>query len=124
MRQPRHGYRVNIDTVLLAATLLLLSLGQILFKLASKGISFGDPRSLLSPSLLSGLFVYGLATIMWILVLKRLPLSLAFPFYGLTFLLVPLLAHFLIGEKIGYQTLLGGGIIMFGVFVTSWGKIA
>jgi drug/metabolite transporter (DMT)-like permease len=110
--------------LLLAATLLLLSLGQILFKLASKGISFGDPRSLLSPSLLSGLFVYGLATIMWILVLKRLPLSLAFPFYGLTFLLVPLLAHFLIGEKIGYQTLLGGGIIMFGVFVTSWGKIA
>lgn len=109
---------------LLAATLLLLSLGQILFKWASKGVSFGDPRSLLSPSLLSGLFVYGLATIMWILVLKRLPLSLAFPFYGLTFLLVPLLAHFLIGEKIGYQTLLGGGIIMFGVFVTSWGKVA
>jgi drug/metabolite transporter (DMT)-like permease len=110
--------------LLLAATLLLLSLGQILFKWASKGVSFGDPRSLLSPSLLSGLFVYGLATIMWILVLKRLPLSLAFPFYGLTFLLVPLLAHFLIGEKIGYQTLLGGGIIMFGVFVTSWGRIA
>ncbi|KAF1724632.1 hypothetical protein CSC76_13465 [Pseudoxanthomonas mexicana] len=110
--------------LLLAATLLLLSLGQILFKLASRGVSFGDPRSLLSPSLLSGLFVYGLATIMWILVLKRLPLSLAFPFYGLTFLLVPLLAHFLIGERIGYQTFLGGGIIMFGVFVTSWGKIA
>lgn len=110
--------------LLLAATLLLLSMGQILFKYASKGVSFGDPRSLLSPSLLSGLFVYGVATIMWILVLKKLPLSLAFPFYGLTFLLVPLLAHFLIGEKIGYQTLLGGAIIMFGVFVASWGKIA
>jgi ribose/xylose/arabinose/galactoside ABC-type transport system permease subunit len=34
-----------------------------------------------------------------------------------------LLAHYLLGERIGYQTLLGGAIIMAGVFVTSWGRV-
>lgn len=109
--------------LLLGATLLLLSLGQILFKWASVGLSLKDPRSLLSPGLIAGLVIYGIATVMWIMVLKRMPLSLAFPFYGLTFLLVPVLAHYLLGERIGYQTLLGGAIIMVGVFVTSWGRV-
>ena len=109
--------------LLLSATLLLLSFGQILFKWTSGGLSLRDPRTLLSPSLIAALAVYGIATVMWILVLKRMPLSLAFPFYGLTFLLVPILAHYLLGEKIGYQTLVGGAIIMLGVFVTSWGRV-
>ena len=109
--------------LLLGATLLLLSLGQILFKWSSVGLSLRDPRSLLSPELFAGLVIYGIATVMWILVLKRMPLSLAFPFYGLTFLLVPVLAHYLLGERIGYQTFLGGAIIMAGVFVTSWGRV-
>lgn len=109
--------------LLLGATLLLLSLGQILFKWTSAGLSLKDPHSLLSPSLFAGLVIYGIATVMWILVLKRMPLSLAFPFYGLTFLLVPVLAHYLLGERIGYQTLIGGAIIMAGVFVASWGRV-
>lgn len=108
--------------LLLAATLLLLSVGQILFKLTSAGLSLKDPRSLLSPSLFAALAIYTIATVMWILVLKRMPLSLAFPFYGLTFLLVPVMAHYLLGEKIGYQAFWGGGIIMLGVMVSSCGK--
>ena len=112
-----------VTGLLLGATLLLLSLGQILFKWTSVGLSLKDPRSLLSPGLIAGLVIYGIATVMWIMVLKRMPLSLAFPFYGLTFLLVPVLAHYLLGERIGYQTLLGGAIIMAGVFVTSWGRV-
>lgn len=115
--------RFDVTTgLLLAATLLLLSFGQILFKWASSSLTLNDPRSLASPSLIAALVVYGVATVMWILVLKKVPLSLAFPFYGLTFLFVPVLAHYLLGEKIGYQTMVGGTIIMFGVLVTSWGK--
>jgi drug/metabolite transporter (DMT)-like permease len=107
--------------MLLIGTLLLLSLGQILFKLSAAGLSLKDPRSLLSPSLFTALAVYTFATAMWIAVLKRLPLSVAFPFYGLTFILVPLLAYVFLGEKLSYQTLLGGAIILIGIFVTSWG---
>lgn len=115
--------RLDLATgFLVAATLLLLSVGQILFKWTSSSLKLNDPRSFGSPSLIAALIVYGVATVMWILVLKKLPLSLAFSFYGLTFLLVPLLAHYVLGEKIGYQTMVGGAIIMFGVLVTSWGK--
>lgn len=59
---------------------------------------------------------------MWMMVLKRMPLSQAFPFYGLTFLLVPTLAHFVLGEQIGYQTFAGGAIIMIGVWISSWDR--
>jgi drug/metabolite transporter (DMT)-like permease len=76
--------------------------------LASDSLTLRDPRSLISPSLIAALVIYGIATVMWILVLKRMPLSLAFPFYGLTFLLVPVFSHYLLGEKIGYRMLLGG----------------
>lgn len=109
---------------LLTATLLLLSFGQILFKWSSKYVLLDDPRTFLSPSLVAGLIVYGLATIMWILVLKRLPLSIAFPFYGLTFLLVPLLAHFMLGDRLSGQTLLGSCIIIIGIVVVNWGRLA
>ena len=110
-------------SALLAATLLLLSLGQILFKLASADLSLKEPRSFASPSLLAALAIYGIATVMWVLVLKKMPLSVAFPFYGFTFLLVPGLAYLILGEKIAYQTLIGGAIILLGIFVANWRRV-
>ena len=121
------GGSIKLDlagALLLAATLLMLGFGQVLFKLASKGLVLTDPRSLLAPTFIGALVIYGVATLLWMLLLKRFPLSIVFPFYGLTFLLVPLLAHYILGEKIGYQTFLGGGIILLGVYVTSLSKVA
>lgn len=106
---------------LLLGTLSLLSLGQVLFKVASTTVSLANPRSLLTPSLVAALIIYAIATLLWISLLKRVPLYVAFPFYGLTFLLVPTLAHLMLGEKFSYHTLVGGIVILAGVYIASRG---
>lgn len=115
--------RLDIPTLLLLlGTIFVLATGQILFKFAASGIQFGQPKTLLSWHLLVALAIYGIATLMWLLVLTRLPLSFAFPFYGLTFLIVPILASIFLGETLRIQTILGGLVIMIGVVICAKGS--
>lgn len=110
-----------VAILLLIGTILVLSGGQVLFKLAANGLNLGQPKTFLSLPLVLALAVYGVATLMWLLVLARLPLSIAFPFYGLTFLLVPVWAAIFLGETLRVHTLLGGFVILVGVFICARG---
>jgi len=101
-------------------TLAMLACGQVLFKQASAHLSFARPTSFLSGTLILALFVYGAATLLWLAVLARVPLSAAFPFYGLSFLLVPAFAWWLLKEPIRPQVWLGAVVIMIGVVISSW----
>ena len=115
---------ISIDLAsasLLAATLLLLAAGQVMFKYAANGIAFSQPRTLLSLPLALALLVYALATIAWLAVLTRLPLSVAFPFYGLTFVLVPLFARLVLDEAVAWPTYVGGLVILLGIAITVFG---
>ena len=67
----------------------------------------------MSLPLLGALVIYALATLLWLLVLSRVPLSFAFPFYGLAFLLVPVLAAVVLGEVLRWQVLVGGAVWLF-----------
>lgn len=106
--------------LLLGGTLLLLASGQVLFKLASGVVDFSRPVTLLSPLFIAALAVYAVATLAWMIVLSRLPLSVAFPFYGLIFLLVPVLARLFLGEPLRPQVLIGGAVILLGVAISSY----
>ncbi|MGY3266005.1 EamA family transporter [Lysobacter sp. HA35] len=103
------------NLLLLLSTVVLLSIGQILFKLAAVSVDVHDLRTLVSIRLISALTIYGVATVMWMAVLSRVPLATAFPFYGLTFLLVPLFSSWWLGEPLRWNSLAGGMIIMAGV---------
>ncbi len=107
---------------MILVTLAMLSGGQVLFKMASAQLSFQRPVSFLSGTLLVALLVYGAATVLWLAVLARVPLSVAFPFYGLSFLLVPTFAWWLLHEPIRPQTWIGGAVILVGVVIASWGQ--
>jgi undecaprenyl phosphate-alpha-L-ara4N flippase subunit ArnE len=63
------------------------------------------------------LLLYGLTTILWVFILRSVPLSAAFPLYALVFVLVPLAAHFLLGEPWSWNALVGGAVIMLGVLI-------
>ena len=115
-------WRFDLTTMtLLLATTAVLAGGQVLFKLSANGLQLGDPRTFLSFPLVAALGIYGVATLMWLVVLTRLPLSVAFPFYGLTFLLVPILAWLFLGEPLRIQTLVGGVVIIIGVAICAKG---
>jgi undecaprenyl phosphate-alpha-L-ara4N flippase subunit ArnE len=112
----------NLDfrnVAMIVATIALLGVGQLLFKSAAASIVPGDLRSWLSIPMFAALAVYAVATIAWVVVLSRVPLSAAFPFYGLSFLIVPLLSTLFLGERLRWSTLVGGAIILVGVIVSS-----
>lgn len=104
--------------ILLLLTVVLLSVGQVLFKLAALEMKNFDISSFIQPKLILALFVYGIATLLWIAALRETPLHIAYPFIGLAFLIVPTLSWLWTNEQIGLNTLLGGVIILVGVWVS------
>ena len=101
---------------------VLIAAGQMLFKIAAAqwridGWSWATVRGFLSPTMILALMLYGLTTILWVFVLHSVPLSVAYPIYALVFVLVPVAAHFLFGEALSWNTVIGGAIIMLGVVI-------
>ncbi|MHB1331617.1 MAG: DMT family transporter [Sulfuriferula sp.] len=106
---------------LIILTVMALSAGQILFKIAASSFEFSSAgliNSLLNAKLIIALVVYFFATIMWLLVLKSTPLRVAYPFAALAFIVVPILAHLLLGESINWNTYAGAVLIAIGVWVS------
>jgi drug/metabolite transporter (DMT)-like permease len=101
---------------------VLLAAGQMLFKVAAAqwridGWSWATWRGFLSPAMLLALVLYALTTVLWVYILRTVPLTIAFPLYALVFLLVPVSAHLLLGESLSWNTLIGGVMIVLGVII-------
>jgi drug/metabolite transporter (DMT)-like permease len=101
---------------------LLISAGQLLFSVAAgrwriDGWSWATLSGFLSPVMLLALTVYGFATLLWVYVLRTVPLASAYALFSLAFLIVPVLAWLFLGEKLAVNTLVGGAIIVVGVIV-------
>jgi len=107
--------------LLILAVVGMLSAGQVLFKYSAGSLDFARPATFLSLPLLSALVMYGVATFSWLLVLSRVPLNVAFPFYGLVFLLVPLLSWGILKEPLSMSTMVGSLVIAAGVVITAIG---
>jgi undecaprenyl phosphate-alpha-L-ara4N flippase subunit ArnE len=101
---------------------LLIAVGQLLFKSAAgewriDGWSWNSLRGFLSPVMLIALFIYAAATLLWVFVLRTVPLSSAYALFSLAFLIVPILARVFLGEPISVNTLAGGAVIVAGVII-------
>ena len=106
---------------------LLMSVGQILFKKtaislslnSNEGLGLVDSmlKALSIPWLYMALCVYALATIFWLYILQRIPLTLAYPFSALAMVLVPIIAVYLFGEKITWSYWLGVLFIFTGIII-------
>lgn len=105
----------------LIVTPILITLGQVLFKFA--GLRLGERegaafvRVLLDPYLLTALGLYGVGTLIWINVLKHLPLATAYPFMAATFILVPVASVLVFGESLGLRYWIGAVLIVAGMAV-------
>lgn len=102
-----------------------ISLGQLLLKMAALNLKNPDAIGIwlagfcINMYLMGGVFLLGMSTLLWIWVLRTLPLSIAYPFMALAFIIVPLLAHFLLHEPFSLRNLAGGVLIAVGVVVVS-----
>lgn len=71
------------------------------------------------PRVLAGLLLFGLSALAWLIVLSRAPLSFAYPFAGLTYVLVALFGKYVLNEDVPALRWFGialiiGGIILVG----------
>jgi drug/metabolite transporter (DMT)-like permease len=94
--------------------------GQILFRLAAERI---DSQRLLGSLLGNGwlwvaLVVYGLATLLWIQVLRTAPLNRVYPLFALAFVVVPVVEHLVWGQPLRWQSWAGGAVIALGVAIS------
>ncbi|MDN6857815.1 4-amino-4-deoxy-L-arabinose-phosphoundecaprenol flippase subunit ArnE [Pseudomonas sp. CAN2814] len=107
-----------MTALLLAGVCLLTCLGQMAQKLAVE--SWRDaPASiaakLFSPWLLTAIACLGGGLLLWLLVLQRLEVGVAYPMLSLNFVLVTLLASRLFGEHIDGRHWAGVALIVGGV---------
>lgn len=108
---------------LLVLTPVMVALGQVMFKVTGARLASQPALPFhaiaTSPIFIGALVIYGLATLVWIYVLKSVPLSYAYTFMALTFVIVPALAGFWLNEPIPPRFYLGAGLIVAGL-VTVW----
>ena len=106
---------------------VLMSIGQILFKKtalflvenSNEGLSLLDGifKALTVPWLYMALCVYAMATICWLYILQRIPLSLAYPFSALAMIMVPIIAVYLFGERLTWSYWIGVLFIFTGIII-------
>lgn len=103
---------------------LSMATGQVLFKLgATKVPPAVDLQGWMSlifhPLVLTALTLYGAATFLWLWLLQRIPLTTAYPFAALAFVLVPLGGWLFFNESVNLKYVGGVALILSGVLLTS-----
>lgn len=112
---------MTFSYILLIINILLLVGGQMLWKSAVDSIGYWNINTMLtliwSPKVIGGIALYGIATLLWLYILSKLPFSIAYPFQSLSYVLGVLMAALLFQEHVDWQQWLGVVVIIFGVFL-------
>jgi multidrug transporter EmrE-like cation transporter len=72
-----------------------------------------------SPWLWSGLGLYGLSMLVWLMVLARVDVSMAYPFVGLGVVVTVLAGQFMLGEAVGPIRLAGCLLVALGIVLVA-----
>ena len=116
--------------ILLLTSVSLSSIAQILLKtgmsephvaLAIDGDSWikAISAAVFNFWVIAGLTLYFLTAVLWLFVLARIEVSLAYPFVGLGFVLTMILGKFFMGDAVSATRVLGTLLIAVGVVFVS-----
>jgi multidrug transporter EmrE-like cation transporter len=105
-----------------AAAQLLLKAGMI--QIGEFSFSFANiwPIGLKVASnfpIIGGLTCYVISVLVWLLVLSRMEVSIAYPMVSLGYVVNAIAAYYLFGEDLSLTRILGIGIIIIGVFLVA-----
>ncbi len=113
-----------MNYALILTVVTVIAIGQLLFK--SVGLRLGDrgffalvedPKTAMLFA--TSLVLYGIATFGWIWALRQVPLSTAYLFMSLGFILVPVMAHYTFGEPITLRFAAGTALIISGILLSA-----
>jgi drug/metabolite transporter (DMT)-like permease len=108
------------NLALIISCVIGISIGQILFKLASASMptEFGVGAVVqlaVNRHLIGALIIYAAATLGWVYSLRVVPLTIAYPFMALAFVIVPVLSAFFLQESISIRLAVGTALIVCGI---------
>jgi small multidrug resistance pump len=98
----------------LLAGILFGIAGQILLKTGAER-SVGMVGQFLDPFTILGFGAYSVAAIFYIIAIKKIPISQAFPTVSISYVVVAVLGHLLWGETLGWPQLAGLALIAGGI---------
>jgi len=104
---------VTLYWITLAAAITTSMIGQTLLKAGAGTPTFA--AQLVDPRTLAGLVLYGGAAILYIVALRRIPMSVALPCTAISYVAAALIGHYGFGEALGIARIGGIGLICAGV---------
>ena len=110
------------DLVLIVISVLIGAVGQIAFKYGAMQMVAQPGNTLLEKikmPIVFGLFLYCVSTVLWIMALKKVELSYAYPMVSLGYIFVFIASYFLFNEPIGWMRIGGILFIMAGIVLVA-----
>ncbi len=104
---------MDFHWVILAAAIITSMAGQTLLKGGAGAADF--IAQLLDWRTVVGLGLYGGAAILYIIALRRIPMSVALPCTAISYVAIALIGHFAFGEALGLQHVAALALICTGV---------
>lgn len=111
-----------VQLAMLVFVTIAVAAGQVLFKYVATTLVLDRGVAALLSSLMKwpvifAVLLYGVGTGVWLLVLKFTPLSRAYPFMALGFVVVPLFARILFNESLSSTYWLGTAVLVTGLVI-------
>jgi len=114
-----------LSFLLIVTAVLISASAQLILKIGMSGgyvaqaLARNQARDIVasiitSPYVVGGLFLYGVGAIVWLFVLAKQDLSLAYPFVGLGFIVTMFFGLFVLGEHLTASRIAGTLLICVG----------
>jgi drug/metabolite transporter (DMT)-like permease len=115
-----------ISVALILVSVAFATAGQFTLKSAMNHVTHGvGPESSIDtllraarePRLWAGLTLFGISAVFWLVVLSKVPLSFAYPFVGLSYIVIVLVARVVLHEHVPPLRWLGVAIVATGIAI-------
>jgi len=106
------------DLLIIIISVAIGAVGQIAFKYGAMQMAENPGNTLLEKikwPIVLGLALYGISTVLWIMALKKVDLSYAYPMVSLGYIFVFIASYFIFNETISWLKIVGLVCIMAGV---------
>jgi len=107
--------------LLILVCVISIALGQLVFKKA--GMEWESAGTWINFHVIVAiglaLLIYGFATVLWVYILRVVPLNQAYPFVALSFIIVPVASSLVYKEALAYSHIIGFLLIVSGIVAIS-----
>lgn len=106
------------DLLLVLISAAIGAVGQVAFKYGTMQMVQNPGSTLLEKikwPIVAGLFLYGISTVIWIMALKKLELSYAYPLLSVSYIFILIASYFFFHEPVSWLRIAGVVCIMAGI---------